>query len=109
MARSARPSTAPTAEQIARWEKLRAGGRTGFILRRGVLGWAVPFGFLTIAYKVIQEQGFVASPVLTDALRSAIVVVAVVFPFCGWLFGRWLWTSREENYQSLIKRRDRRE
>lgn len=109
MAWSVRPNTAPPAEQIARWEKLRAGGRTEFIFRRGIIGWAVPFGFLTLAYKVIQEQGFVTSPVLTEALRTAILVVAVVFPFCGWLFGRWLWTSGEENYKTLLERRDRRE
>jgi hypothetical protein len=91
---------------IARWERTRAMGRTGFVLRRGILGWGLPAALLTIVYKVVQEQGFVMSPRLTDDLRSAIVLALVVFPFCGWLFGRWLWAAGEAKYRMLVRDRD---
>ncbi len=92
-------------ELIARWERNRAGGRTDFIVRRGVLGWGLPAAVFTVLYKVIQEQGFVASPHLTDSLRSAIVLAIIVFPLCGWIFGRWLWTSGEQRYRTLLRER----
>jgi hypothetical protein len=91
------------AAQIARWEKNRAMGRRDFILRRGVLGWGVPAALITIVYKVVQEQGFVTTPQLTAALRTAIIVALVVFPLCGWIFGRWLWTAGEARYSALVK------
>lgn len=93
-------------DQIARWERQRAMGRTGFILRRGVLSFGIPITFLTIFYKVIQEQGFVRSPQLTANLRSAIVVAVVVFPLCGWLLGRWLWDTGEARYRAMTRTRD---
>lgn len=98
--------TAVVEDQIAQWERHRAMGRTGFILRRGVLSLGIPIAFLTIFYKIVQEQGFVRTPQLTSSLRSAIVVAIVVFPLCGWLFGRWLWDSGEARYRALTRTRD---
>jgi hypothetical protein len=89
--------------QIARWEKNRAMGRRDFVFRRGVLGWGVPAALITIVYKVVQEQGFVTAPQLTAALRTAIIVALVVFPLCGWIFGRWLWTAGEARYSALVR------
>lgn len=85
------------------WEQQRAGGRTHFIWRRGVLGWGIPAAVLTILYKTVQEQGLVWSPRLTDTLRSAIVIAVVVFPLAGWLFGRWLWDTSETRYHARMK------
>lgn len=85
------------------WERQRAGGRARFIFRRGVLGWGIPAAFLTIFYKVIQEQGLVWSPRLTDSLRTAVVVAIIVFPFGGWLFGRWLWDTGETRYKARMR------
>ncbi|MDF2774840.1 MAG: hypothetical protein K0S86_4340, partial [Geminicoccaceae bacterium] len=28
---------------------------------------------------------------------------AFVFPLCGYLFGRWLWTTGEENYERMVQ------
>lgn len=94
---------AARAAQIARWEKNRAMGRRDFVLRRGVLGWGVPAALITIVYKVVREQGFVTTPQLTAALRTAIIIALVVFPLCGWIFGRWLWTAGEARYSALVK------
>jgi hypothetical protein len=27
----------------------------------------------------------------------------IVFPLCGWLFGRWLWTTGEDRYRALTR------
>jgi hypothetical protein len=78
-------------------------GRTRFILRRGVLTCGIPMAVLTTLYKVVQEQGFVASPTMTASLRSAMVIAFVVFPLSGWLFGRWLWQTGEERYQARMR------
>jgi len=88
---------------IAHWRKERALGRRGFIMRRGVLTWGLPAAILTILYKTVQEQGFVRSPHLTQSLAAAIVVALVVFPLCGWIFGRWLWDTGEARYRALTK------
>jgi hypothetical protein len=97
---------AQRAALIAQWEQHRARGRTDFVLRRGVLGYGVPAALLAVAYRVVQEQGFVL-PHLTDSLRGAIAVALVVFPLCGGLFGRWLWNTGEARYHSLVRDRDR--
>lgn len=88
-------------QQAAEWEKERALGRTGFILRRGVMTYGLPAAVLVILYKIGQEQGFSRTPALTSDLREAIVVAIVVFPLCGWLFGRWLWDTGEARYKAL--------
>jgi len=88
---------------IAQWERTRAMGRTMFIWRRGVFGWGIPVALVTIAYQVVQEQGFVWRLVMTQHLRTGIALAVLVFPLCGYLFGRWLWTTGEENYQRMVR------
>lgn len=88
---------------LAAWERNRAMGRTTFIWRRGVFGWGIPVALITIAYQVVQEQGFVWRLVMTQHLRTGIAIAVLVFPLCGYLFGRWLWTTGEENYERLVR------
>lgn len=87
----------------ARWERERAGGRQHFIWRRGVLGWGIPATFLTLFYKVVQEQGLVWSPRMTESLQTAIVIAVIIFPGAGWLFGRWLWDTGETRYRAQMR------
>jgi hypothetical protein len=75
------------------------------VIRRGVLGYGVPAALLAVAYRVVQEQGFVL-PHLTDSLRLAIAIALVVFPLCGGLFGQWLWNTGEARYNSLLRDTD---
>ena len=84
-------------------------GRSTFIWRRGVFGWGIPVALLTIAYQVVQEQGFVWRLVMTQHLKTGIAIAMLVFPLCGYLFGRYLWTTGEENYERMVesKREDR--
>lgn len=95
------PDALPDA--IARWERNRAMGRSSFIWRRGVFGWGIPIALITIAYQVVQEQGFVWRLVMTQHLKTGIGVAMVIFPLCGYLFGRWLWTTGEENYARMVE------
>ncbi len=87
--------------ELRRWERQREHGRTHFLWRNGVLGWGLPAALLTAGYKVVQEQGLVLSPALTPTLRNALVLIAIVFPALGWLFGGWLWERGEERYRRL--------
>jgi len=96
-------STERRPEAIARWERNRAMGRSTFIWRRGVFGWGIPVALVTIAYQVVQEQGFVWRLVMTQHLKTGIGVAMLVFPFCGYLFGRYLWTTGEENYERMVE------
>ena len=103
--RSPHPTVSPPAshpEAIARWERNRAMGRSTFIWRRGVFGWGIPVALLTIAYQVVQEQGFVWRLVMTQHLKTGIAIAMLVFPLCGYLFGRYLWTTGEENYERMV-------
>ena len=77
-------------------------GRSTFIWRRGVFGWGIPVALLTIAYQVVQEQGFVWRLVITQHLKTGIAIAMLVFPLCGYLFARYLWTAGEENYQRMV-------
>ena len=115
VARDTRPGDAPRVETrgedgrpaaIARWERNRAMGRTTFIWRRGVFGWGIPVALVTIAYQVVQEQGFVWRLVMTQHLKTGIGVAMLVFPLCGYLFARYLWTAGEENYQRMVDSKD---
>ena len=97
------PSAEPSrSDAMARWERTRAMGRTNFIWRRGVFGWGIPVALVTIAYQVVQEQGFVWRLVMTQHLKVGIGVAMLVFPLCGYLFGRYLWTTGEENYERMV-------
>ena len=93
-------------DAIVRWERNRAMGRSTFIWRRGVFGWGVPVALLTIAYQVVQEQGFVWRLVMTQHLKTGIAIAMLVFPLCGYLFGRYLWTTGEENYERMVESKD---
>jgi hypothetical protein len=105
-----RPQQAPLSEAesrpeaLARWERNRAMGRSTFIWRRGVFGWGIPVALITIAYQVVQEQGFVWRLVMTQHLKTGIAIAMLVFPLCGYLFGRYLWTTGEENYERMTGR-----
>lgn len=101
---SSEPATDGRPAAVAAWERNRAMGRSTFIWRRGVFGWGIPVALVTIAYQVVQEQGFVWRLVMTQHLKTGIGVAMLVFPLCGYLFGRYLWTTGEENYERMVGR-----
>ena len=90
-------------EALRRWEKMRAQGRSAFVWRNGVVGWGLPAAAVTGAYKVIQEQGLGWPPELTDGLRTALVLIALVFPALGYILGGWLWAQGEARHARLLE------
>jgi hypothetical protein len=86
---------------LRRWERLRANGRSAFVWRNGVVGWGLPAAALTAAYKVVQEQGLGWPSPLSHGLRTALVLIALVFPALGFIFGGWLWAQGEARYERL--------
>ena len=86
---------------MRRWERLRANGRSAFVWRNGVVGWGLPAALVTAAYKIIQNQGLVWPTTLDGELRTPLILIALVFPALGYLFGGWLWTQGEAQYRRL--------
>lgn len=97
-----RAATAPADEAaLRRWERMRANGRSAFVWRNGVVGWGLPAAIVTALYKVIDAQGLAWPVTLSPALRHALVLIALVFPALGYVFGGWLWTQGEARYARL--------
>ena len=72
---------------LERWARQRAHGRSAFIWRNGVVGWGLPAAVVTAAYKIIESQGLGWPTALSSELRLALVLIALVFPALGYLFG----------------------
>ncbi|HEX6631846.1 MAG TPA: hypothetical protein VF048_12185 [Gemmatimonadaceae bacterium] len=89
------------AAALRRWERLRAHGRSTFVWRNGVIGWGLPAAIVTALYKVVDAQGLAWPVTLSSGLRHALVVIALVFPALGYVFGGWLWTQGEARYARL--------
>lgn len=88
--------------QLARWARLRDGGRSAFLWRNGVVGWGLPAAVVTALYKVVEVQGLAWPPTLSDELRPALVLIALVFPALGYLFGGWLWAQGEARFGARL-------
>ena len=86
---------------LRRWERLRANGRSSFVWRNGVVGWGLPAAIVTALYKVIDAQGLAWPVMLSPGLRHALVLIALVFPALGYMFGGWMWTQGEARHARL--------
>jgi hypothetical protein len=71
------------------------------VWRYGVVGWGIPAALVTIAYKVVQEHGWVLSLpfFMSRRLQIAIGVSLIFFPALGHLFGVHLWEKGESKYR----------
>ena len=76
-------------------------------LRQGEMAEATVFNTDPAAQaRTFEEQGFVWRLVMTQHLKTGIGVAMLVFPLCGYLFGRYLWTTGEENYERMVESKD---
>lgn len=83
------------AKWAERWEETRARGRWRFIWTRGVAGWGVPVGILTLAWRW-WDAG-------TRPTVSTILVTVVVIVIAGGIsFGAIVWRRAERNYQRWV-------
>ena len=100
-----RQTVAARAAEVARWRKLRAGGRSAFVWRHGVVGWGFPAAVVTAAYKVIERLGLGWPSELPPDLHVPLALIACVFPALGWMLGGWLWTQGEARHRVLLHER----
>ena len=96
-----------TAQQIERdakwaqrWDEVRAFGRWRFIWLIGVVGWGVPVGVLTLAWRW-WDTG--TRPTLSNILVTAIVITIAG----GITFGALIWRRAERNYQRWVDSQSR--
>jgi hypothetical protein len=89
-----------TTERRAQIEKLVALGQSSFILRVGILRWALPVFLLTIAFDYLYpfrtHRSFDAS-LMTLSIRLAVWIGA------GCFFGNYMWNL----YNALLDRDNR--
>ncbi|HEX8242382.1 MAG TPA: hypothetical protein VF541_02755 [Longimicrobium sp.] len=78
------------------WPPDSAGGKRRFIIRRGVLGWAVPTGilvtltlFVVIPVFMVHDQPDFAY--LRSRAFQSLLAALVLWPLGGWLFGAMEW------------------
>lgn len=91
--------------EVERWARLRAGGRSAFVWRQGVVGWGLPAALVTGAYKVIERLGLGWPDALPPDLHLPLALIALVFPGLGWVLGGWLWTQGEVRHRQLLRER----
>ena len=91
--------------EVVRWRKMRAGGRSAFVWRHGVVGWGLPAAIVTAAYKVIERLGLGWPSELPPDLHVPLALIALVFPALGWVLGGWLWTQGEARHRALLRER----
>jgi len=75
-------------EALAKWEKLRAKGRTRYILVNGVLSYGLPM-FIFMTFFVHQN----------DLTPISIGFSAMVWAACGAVFGALTWRLLEWQYR----------
>lgn len=97
-----RAASTARAAALHRWERVRAQGRSHFVWRNGVAGWGLPAAIVTMAYQMIEEQGFVWSTAISADLQHALALIAIAFPALGYFFGAWLWTQGEARYRKML-------
>lgn len=84
--------------RLERWKEIRQKGRVRFILRAGLLAWALPM-FIVMGLVFGRFQKYQLTPTL-------IVGDACIWAVTGLIYGCVLWIWTEKRYQKLIAQRD---
>jgi hypothetical protein len=83
-------------EKVAKWESVRARGRTRFVLQRGVLGWGLPM-FVIMTF-VVNRHG----PNALLSPRNYVIFSAFLWAGAGALFGLAMWGQGERKYKKSL-------
>jgi hypothetical protein len=87
----------PMTDKLAKWESVRAKGRTRFVLERGVLGWGVPM-FVIMTFVVNRH-----SPNALLSPRNYVIFSAFLWAGGGALFGLATWWQGERKYKKSLE------
>ncbi|MCP1726596.1 hypothetical protein J2T60_000561 [Natronospira proteinivora] len=74
-----------------RWQQLRRMGRARYILRYGILGWALPVAVLGLLLLGLSARAL-------PSLGFMLVMLLVVTPIFGALVGLWAWEENERRF-----------
>lgn len=85
------------AASIAVWEEQRKGGRTRYIIKRGVVAWGTPM-FLAMYVVPMLAKGRASS-------ASDLLLNLAIWALGGAAFGAVIWYSSEANYRRLKERK----
>lgn len=83
-------------EQFAkRWSKIAKGGKTRFILLRGVVGWGLPmFVLMALVYPQVINTG-------TDSYnKNYLLMSAAIWLAGGYGFGWIMWHIGQKQYEA---------
>ena len=80
----------------AKWNAIRAKGKTRFILIRGVLLWGLP---------MLVFMSFITKPFTNGFLSPAALVHYVAWIFAGVVFGVFLWFVLERKHKKETSER----
>lgn len=91
--------------EAARWEAVRAYGKSRFIWTQGVLRWGgVMFAF---SVGLFQHAHYGAVFSLEGRWEIRILVALVTWIFVGYGYGRSSWNRMEERYQTYLSLKGR--
>lgn len=88
-------------DKLAKWESVRAKGRTRFVLQRGVLGWGLPM-FVIMTF-VVNRPG----PNALLSPRNYVIFSAFLWAGAGALFGLAIWWQGEKTYKKSFEASER--
>src|SRR5215469_4618213 len=98
-------STALSPEQLQRLEKIRAKGRSHYILYTGMLGWGLPVFAITSIWSWHDRYGWQIPP--NEALHNYLVLLPVklvIWLVAGYLFCEIMWNRMMDKARENEKR-----
>lgn len=85
-------------KHFQKWQKMRAKGKSQFILIRGLLAWGMPM-FMVMTFMVNKPASGHMSP-------GMIALNAFIWAVAGLVFGYVTWAVSERAYQKELLRRE---
>ncbi len=87
------------------WKEARAEGKARFIIRYGLIRFALPMALIMMVYFYIFEpllfDGATWAQVFTlrwSELLEILLVSAIIWPLAGWAHAEWIWRRAEKRY-----------
>jgi hypothetical protein len=78
--------------KLKKWKTTRELGKSRYVIRKGMIGWAVPVGIFVTLFE-IWLNGFSA---------VAIIINAIIWPIAGYCVGVATWAISERRYLEFV-------